>query len=315
MMRHLAVSRPLAGALAFVTSASLAWAQNVPPAPGSAKGPPLPPGPPPASSGLVQEAAPGGAPPAPPPAPPSPQGPPPPVYYSAGAPPPGPGYPSGQYQAPLYYPAPPAPPATEASRGAYLHDGFYLRMGLGVGRLGASLKSNDSTELGGSVDGSIAHVAGAFEFAVGGTPAPGLVIGGGLFGSQSRDVSTSDLTVSGQKVHGLDFDQLSLTLLGPFVDYYFNEKAGFHLQGALGIAFVHSSRGFQDGKRTTDDRDMGGLGFMLGGGYEWFIAEQWSLGGTLRMTYGAVETDRSDDERWSYSVLAIPEILFTATYH
>jgi hypothetical protein len=60
---------------------------------------------------------------------------------------------------------------------------------------------------------------------------------------------------------------------------------------------------------------MGGLGFMLGGGYEWFIAEQWSLGGVVRMTYGAVETDRSDSERWSYSALAIPEVLFTATYH
>jgi hypothetical protein len=203
----------------------------------------------------------------------------------------------------------------ETSRGTHVHDGLYLRMGLGIGRLGAAFKSGDSKDLGGSVEGSAAGLAGAFELAVGGTPAPGLVIGGGLFASGSGSPTLTELRVNGADAAKFKQDRLSLGLIGPFIDYYFDERSGFHLEGALGIAYMTAGEGTQDGRRVTPQRDLGGLGFMLGGGYEWWVADQWSIGGTLRMIYGATETNRSDDERWTYAGLALPEILFVATYH
>jgi hypothetical protein len=190
-----------------------------------------------------------------------------------------------------------------------------MRIGLGLGRIGAEFRNNDSLELGGSVEGSVAGLAGAFEFALGGTPAPGLVIGGGIFTGTTSEVETNELNVDGRPVSPIKYGQLTFTLFGPFIDYYFNDRSGFHLQGALGLAAMEVGTGKRGSNGVTDRRTLGGLGFMLGGGYEWFVGEQWSLGGIARMRYGALETDDDDDERYTFKTLAIPEILFNATFH
>jgi hypothetical protein len=293
------------------------------PAPAPAAAPPVAPAPgpvAPAPAPVAPAPAPGPAPapapdmtqPAPPPTATSPSSGPPPVYYPA--PPPQQPYGPGPYSAPPPggYPPPPAP---EPSRGAHLHDGFYLRLGLGVGRTGASFRNDNSRELDGSVEGSLVSAAAAFELAIGGTPAPGLVIGGGFFSGGSGEVESSDLSVDGRPVPRIKYSQLTFTLLGPFIDYYFDERSGFHLQGALGLAYMDVGTGKRGSTTVTDERTLGGLGFMLGGGYEWFVGDQWSLGGLLRMRYGALETDNDDDERWTFQTLAIPEILFNATFH
>jgi hypothetical protein len=189
-------------------------------------------------------------------------------------------------------------------------------MGLGVGRTAATFRNSDSREFGGSVEGSLAGVAAAVELSLGGTPAPGLVIGGGIFsGSTGAEVETNEVDVDGQPVPAVKYNQLTFTLIGPFVDYYFDERAGFHLQGALGLAAMEVGTGRQGSTELTANRTLGGLGFMLGGGYEWFVGEQWSLGGIIRMRYGALETDDDDDERYTFQTLALPEVLFSATFH
>jgi len=116
-------------------------------------------------------------------------------------------------------------------------------------------------------------------------------------------------------VRPLVFDRASVALLGPFVDYYFDAKLGWHAQGSLGIATMTIGKGSQDQTPTTGDKTMGGLGFMLGGGYEWWIAEQWSMGGLLRFVFVSVESSHDDREVWSAKGFAFPEILFGATYH
>lgn len=193
-------------------------------------------------------------------------------------------------------------------------------MGIGIGRMGATFKNTESREDGleGSVEGSIVSAAGAFEFALGGTPAPGLVIGGGIFTGFTGKTETSELDVDGRPVSPLKHQQISFSLVGPFIDYYFDERSGFHLQGALGLTAMEVGKAESlDGATSTPKRTLGGLGFMLGGGWEAFVGEQWSLGGVARVRYGALETDDDDDddERYTFQTLAIPEILFTATYH
>jgi hypothetical protein len=195
------------------------------------------------------------------------------------------------------------------------HDGFYLRLGIGGGRLGGSFGSNDSSELGGAFDGSFGRGSLSFELNVGGTPAPGLVIGGGLWADAALGQPRStDIRVNGRGAAPLVLDHASIALLGPFVDYYFDQKLGWHLEGALGIASMALGRGTRS-STVTGDKTMGGLGFMIGGGYEWWIADQWSLGGILRFLYVSTESNHDDAEVWSAKGYAFPEIMFGATYH
>lgn len=210
---------------------------------------------------------------------------------------------------------PPPPPPMET--GVREHDGFYLRMGLGIGRLAASFNSERSNKLGGSVDGTLARGAGALELAFGGTPAPGLVIGGTLNGSFAGDVTTQDLTVNGSRVPDITYNQVTLGFLGPFVDYYIDAQLGWHVQGALGIAGLTLVEDDRNGTtpRVRSRTETGGLAFALGAGWEGWIGKQWSMGALLRLMYASVETNQDDNERWSYRALAFPELLFTATYH
>jgi len=74
-------------------------------------------------------------------------------------------------------------------------------------------------------------------------------------------------------------------------------------------------KGSQSQGTVTGEKTMGGLGFMLGGGYEWWIAEQWSMGALLRFVYVSVESSHDDKEVWMAKGFAVPELLFGATYH
>lgn len=222
------------------------------------------------------------------------------------------GNPPGQYMAPAVYPPPPLLPP----QGAREHDGFYLRLGLGGGALGGSFGSDSSSELHGAFDGSFMHGSLSFELNIGGTPAPGLVIGGGVWLDFAiGQPQSTDIRVNGKPAPALVLDHAEIGLLGPFVDYYFDPKQGFHVEGALGIAWMNLGKGTRGGAVTSDEKAMGGLGFMLGGGYEWWIAEQWSLGALLRFLYVSTESNRDDSEVWMGKGYAFPEILFGATYH
>jgi hypothetical protein len=239
-----------------------------------------------------------------------PSGPPP--EFAPGYPPP-PGYGPAYYPPPYGYGGYYGPPPPMHLNRPHVHDGLYLRLGLGIGRLGAHFTTDESADFGGSVDGSVANVSGVFEVAVGGTPAPGLVLGGGLWFDGTGRHATHDLKVNGTPTQNLRFDGVDLGLVGPFVDYYINPRLGFHVQAALGVAIVTVGRG-DDGPHSYD-QTLGGLGFMLGTGYEWWVADQWSMGAIVRLLYGTVESGRDEYEQWNYKVLAIPEIAFVATYH
>ncbi|HXK20611.1 MAG TPA: hypothetical protein VNG33_22525, partial [Polyangiaceae bacterium] len=90
---------------------------------------------------------------------------------------PGPGAPAPAWN------APPQPQASAAQPGVRTHDGFYFRLGLGVGALDGSftlhhhntVDDSDKDEISGS---GVAYLG---ELALGGSPKPGIVIGGGAY--------------------------------------------------------------------------------------------------------------------------------------
>jgi hypothetical protein len=236
----------------------------------------------------------------PPPAPPPPPAGSPPPVATQPAPPPPPG------------PAPPPvvwvppPPQAVVDPTARRHDGFYLRMSLGIGYGRA-----EATGTLGGADTSTTYsgLGPAFALLIGGTVGHAVVIGGGFVG---QDVSDPEVTfeMEGVEPFGDSFraeGALGVGVLGPFVDWFPDEHEGFHFGGMVGLSLIG----------LRDDRDNFSRGFAgsLWAGYDFWIADQWSLGAELRGVWGQGSRDFTrfdgslDDRASSY------EVLFTALYH
>ncbi|MFO0569911.1 MAG: hypothetical protein U0263_29965 [Polyangiaceae bacterium] len=243
------------------------------------------------------QAPPGAAPPAPGPPPAPAPGPPP--------PPPGPYPPPGVYVAPYptTEPPPPLPPPSFVQPGIHEHDGFYLRMGLGVA--GMTTKTTGTlgqTETGGDLSGG----GGAIELLLGGTPAPGFVLGGGLVGL----TFPSPTYEAGGSRNQLDGAELGVSLLAGFGQLYFDPKGGGYVQALVGAA-QETYR--YDEAGDTKEAELSGWGFGVGGGWDFWVGEQWSLGPELRFVYAAGRgEDQGQVTRHRTTAFSLS---FTATLH
>lgn len=271
----------LALALLATFGSGRALAQAVPPAAGRQDNPGgSPPGPSPTG-------APGAAPTAPPadsapaPGPPPPPLPPPPDANGPEAPvvlsgPPGaysgppssaPG-PSGAVVTATTPPAPPPPlPPCENSGkpspcvqpdDAYRHDGFYLRLGGGIG-YGALFGSGPSG------DASISGLSAGTLLAIGGNIGEGLVLAGAFQGAQIRN--TFEGSPAPQKNASASTGQL-----GVLLDWFPDPTGGWHVGAVAGIGFAMIA--------DAEIKDASGLGVggAVFGGHDFWIGPQWSAG-------------------------------------
>jgi outer membrane autotransporter protein len=200
------------------------------------------------------------------------------------------------------------------------HDGFYLRLGLGYGYMWDNFASNQTSQYAaGTIEGRASGGALGFDFAMGGTVAPGFVLGGAILANTVNNASSKKLDADGRDVlsgASVGFETLNFTLLGIFTDYYIDPQNGWHIEGALGIGVLRMSEGLVDEARVIQDHNAAGIGFMLGFGYEWWIGKQWSLGPMARVMYGSLSSDdKTVDGDFTHSVFAMPMILLGATYH
>jgi hypothetical protein len=247
-----------------------------PPPPETAPPPPEPPPPPPPTT----------QPPPPPPgtAPPPPgYGPPPPGY---GPPPPGYGPPPPGYGYGPPPPAPPPPPPAE-DPGARTHDGFYLRLGIGVA-YGRVVSKGDV--LGTAVEATFEGYGPAYELLIGGTLGAGFVLGGGFLGQDivEPDVSIDVGSSGGTSADGVaDDESLGVVVLGPFVDWFFDEHGGGHAGAMIGIGAV--------GLEGDNDEASSGFGASIFGGYDFWVSDQWSLGVEGRLLFVGAEREILDE--------------------
>jgi hypothetical protein len=103
----------------------------------------------------------------------------------------------------------------------------------------------------------------ALELMLGGTPMPGVTVGGGLHVDSAWSVNANRRSFS------------NLLFVGPFVDIFPDPRGGFHVGGMLGgAALVHDNP-------DLDPVTYRGFGASLWLGYDLWIAEQWSLGAML----------------------------------
>ena len=239
----------------LVTSSAFGQTEGLPPLP-----PPPPSSEPPASTPPAPGAPPAAAtPPSPPPASTAPPG-----------TPPGSSSPGSTASAPC------VPCDASHGPGAYLHDGLYLRMAVG-GSYGW---------IAGQGPSGPAHVSGAapmFLFAIGGTPAPGLVLAVTLMGTGASGA------LAGAPPGAAGNASVTQPLLGALVDWYPRPDDGFHVSGAVGLGGVDMT--------TANGVDSSSLsaGFRVMTGSAYWIGPQWSFGLDAVVTTALPSTTQTDD--------------------
>jgi hypothetical protein len=205
---------------------------------------------------------------------------------------------------------PPPPEKVRVGPGIREHDGFFARGGIGFGGFQASMTGTGVNVCNAGVCAfeTVSLSGGALatgsELALGGTPFRGVVVGGGFFTNLAAG-SLPGTRAGGRPIVGSDS---ALILYAPFVDYYFDPSAGWHLEGAAGLALIAGGSG---GTGITGHTGAGG-GAMVGFGNEWWIGEQWSVGGLARMTAGFAKSTKGAE--WHDTALSWV-VMIEATYH
>ncbi len=179
----------------------------------------------------------------------------------------------------------------------HFHDGFFFQLALGVGAFSDSIKDGD-------LEATASGTAFTGGLLLGGTPSPGLVVGGGTAGAY---VSSVKLESGGNTVEPDDF-VLNAGVFGPFIDYYFDPTSGLHLHGMIGFGNMTAS-----GADANEDFVATGPGAVVGIGYEGWIGEQWGLGGLLRVMYLSLNYSEGNDDE-DHTVV-VPGLLLTVTHH
>ncbi len=169
------------------------------------------------------------------------------------------------------------------------NEGFYARAALGLALRTDELTAGENGSDGGSL-------AADLELAAGGSLAPGVVLGGAVIALLGGPELTLD---DGRPRIG------SVAGLALFLAWYPGAEGGWHLYGAVGASRAE----LREGGVFLPDQDLAGGLVALGGGYDWWIADDWALGGLLRlMGY----TFRGEGVSWSAGGLSL---VATLTYN
>ena len=175
------------------------------------------------------------------------------------------------------------------------HDGFYLQLDAGLGYL------SSSADFAG-VSAKYSGLTFPTALLMGGTIGP-VVIGGGFITdyapSPSVSVSSGGVTQSAQ----LTGVKLYLFSIGMFADFYPDPHGGLHFQPFIGWG------GLQAEYQGSTGSGPSGLVLAAGVGYDWWVADEWSIGIMGRFGYAPLS---NSGVGWT---TITPALLATFTYH
>lgn len=171
-----------------------------------------------------------------------------------------------------------------ASSAAKTHDGFFASLSMGLGYQ------------------SIDYVRGDYQFAP--FSESGLAtdldvkIGGRIMNNLLLHATLAGTTLT-EKFEGVNSNSNSfkyranMSLIGIGTTYYFLDN--FLATASLGIAQFHANDNVMMFNATITSRfgdDIhAGFGFQIGGGKEWWIANEWGVGATAAILYGFAHND------------------------
>jgi hypothetical protein len=182
----------------------------------------------------------------------------------------------------------PPPTATDPTSDIRRHDGFYLRIGLGIAALSldrSTETTSPSTDVAYSGDSQIKGGAGVAEISIGGTVADGLVLCGTALQHEHTDATLERET-------GADIElktSLSFGLVGMGIHYFPDDRGGWHVGGTLGFAYALANVSASRFERLGGV----GIGASLAGGYDWWVSDQWALGAIGRFTAAFLQGEQT----------------------
>jgi hypothetical protein len=197
------------------------------------------------------------------------------------------------------------------------HHGLYVRVAGGASYFSDTVES-DPLPLFGTVEGTLKGAAFSTQVGVGGSIAPGVVLGGMLLFNHMPSPSATSAESHGPlgttPIADIDFDPTTFTVVGPFVDYYFDPASGLHAQAALGYGVLSLGQGSDRGTGNRRVQDQSGSGFaaMIGGGYEWWVSSSWGVGVLGQLMFGLGSGEDSAGYTWRHRVL-VPGLFVSAT--
>jgi hypothetical protein len=174
-------------------------------------------------------------------------------------------------------------------------------MGVGLAQGHVTTETDDAPSFKATFDGW----GPAYELLIGGTVGSGFVIGGGFV---AQDISDPDVEIEPDVGISDNVDTsgaLGVVVLGPFVDWFFDENEGFHAGAVIGIGSI--------GLRDENDDASTGLGGSLFVGYDFWVGKQWSVGVEGRALF--VSADREFGDSTFEDRARGFQLLFTALYH
>ena len=127
------------------------------------------------------------------------------------------------------------------------------------------------------------------------------MLGGGLIQDYAFSPSYSR---NGEDLGELGDVSLYLIGIGMFVDYYLDPKDGLHFQGLIGWGGLEASY-----EGDVSGSDPTGMLLSIGGGYDFWVADEWSIGPMARFVYAPLSLNDV-----SYNTIA-PGVLANFTYH
>lgn len=212
----------------------------------------------------------------------------------------------------------------QTERGAQLHDGGYLRLAIGGGRLQDSFTASGSGTFGEMREGTVSGPSIAVEITAGATPIPGWVLAAGATAERATISSSELITDDPDRSYPPSVESCTLRALILVTSVYPDPREGFHALVGAGWGTL----GIGESIRSRDIRNHGqsstGYFFFAGIGYDAWTSDQWSLGVLARAGYGRFsgpETEwpnptgeRPDGER-DHRVLMAPTLLVTFTNH
>jgi hypothetical protein len=143
------------------------------------------------------------------------------------------------------------------------------------------------------------------ELLFGGTPASGFVIGGALRGNSVVDPTIES---GGQEVRSRD-TAVGLSSIALFGVLYPDPQTGFNLEASLGVGRLEIT---VDGD-TQDLPEITGVVLTAGAGYDFWVGDEWSIGPSFLLTYGALTGE--DSAITLREKFVSPTLQFSATFH
>ena len=186
-----------------------------------------------------------------------------------------------------------------ALAGAEQHDGFFVRLGGGMGV--ASAKGNPETGKDVLLRGSGLY----YGIAVGAVVIENLALHLDLSGTL---VGNPDRQIDGE-THTLADDRFVTSGVGAGATYYFM-PSNTYVSGSL----VRAAMSLVDDRGTQVGQIDGATGLHLAVGREWWIQADWGIGVGGSLLVGSVDRSRSGepDVEWGFSSMSL---YFSATYN